>query len=105
MTPALAPSPLRLPQGQPKPVAELVSEGPRACLEVLAGRRFSGRVSFQRGDHLAEVLIRGGQPLVATLLGPDGEPARAGQEALNGLTALPTTDWSCQVEPLDPSLL
>lgn len=105
MTMAFTHSPLRLPAGPPRPAVEQSCEGPRTCLESLAGRRFSGRVSFQRGDRFAEVLLRGGQPLAATLWGPADASSRAGQEALNELTALAATDWSCQVEPLEPSLL
>ena len=105
MTVTLQPSPLRLPVGELTPAAAQAADGLRACLETLSQRRFSGRVSFQRGDDLAEVLLRTGQPLAATLSGGGERPVCTGQEALNTLTALPGSDWVYQIEPLEPSLL
>jgi hypothetical protein len=71
----------------------------------LASRGFSGRVTFQNDDYLAELLMRGGQLLAATLGGPSPAPDRGGQDALDALTALPPASWVCHVEPLEPSLL
>lgn len=103
MTTALQSSPLRLPTAQPRPTAPPAGHGPRAWLEELARRGFSGRATFQRGGHFAEVLLRGGRPLAATIGGP--AHATAGQAALDELIGLPAADWNGLVEALDPDLL